>query len=223
MMREVKVTGVGMTRFGKFPDQSLKAIGEEAVRDALVDAEITERQIQAAFVGNAMAGLITGQECIRGQVILRSLGLDGVPVYNIENACASGSTAFHTAWMAVCGEMYDVVLALGVEKLYHEDKKKSYVALQAAADIETSDELRRKLSADLSLGAEERAEEKRSLFMDFYASEARQHTARYGTRREDYALVAVKNRMNGSLNPRAQFQRAISSASRPCSAGALPS
>ena len=70
-MREVKVLGVGMTRFGKFIDQGLKQLGAAAIGDALADAGIDQREIQAAFVGNAMAGLMTGQECIRGQVILR--------------------------------------------------------------------------------------------------------------------------------------------------------
>jgi len=209
-MRDVTVVGVGMTRFGKFLDKGLKALGAEAIREALADAGIDQRQIEAAFVGNAMAGLITGQECIRGQVILRSLGLGGLPVYNMENACASASTALHTAWMAVAGGMYDVVLALGVEKLYDQEKRKSFTALGSAVDVEAAEEFRRQMSAELPAGGAEGAGETRSVFMDYYASEARQHMAKYGTRREDYALVAVKNHTNGSLNPKAQFQRARS-------------
>jgi acetyl-CoA acyltransferase len=207
-MREVTVVGVGMTRFGKFLDRGLKALGAEAIRAALADAGIDQRQLEAAFVGNAMAGLITGQECIRGQVILRALGCGGLPVYNMENACASASTAFHTAWMAVAGGMYDVVLALGVEKLYDEDKKKSFTALGSAVDLEAAEEFRRQMSAGLPADTAEGAGETRSVFMDYYASEAREHMAKYGTRREDYALVAAKNHTNGSLNPKAQFQRA---------------
>ncbi len=74
-MREVKVIGVGMTQFGKFLDRGLKNLGGEAIREALADAAIASGQLEAAFVGNAMAGLMTGQECIRGQVILHALGL----------------------------------------------------------------------------------------------------------------------------------------------------
>ena len=207
-MREVQVLGVGMTAFGKFLDRGLKALGGEAIRAALADAGVAADELQAAFVGNAMAGLITGQECIRGQVILRALGLGGLPVYNMENACASASTAFHTAWMAVAGGMYDVALALGVEKLYDEDKKKSFTALGSAVDVEAAAAFARDLNRDRGADAAEGAGERRSVFMDFYASEAREHMARYGTRREDYALVAVKNHGNGSLNPKAQFQRA---------------
>jgi acetyl-CoA acetyltransferase len=207
-MREVQVLGVGMTAFGKFLDRGLKALGGEAVREALGDAGVEARQLQAAFVGNAMAGLVTGQECIRGQVILRPLGLGGLPVYNMENACASASTAFHTAWMAVAGGMYDVVLALGVEKLYHEDKTRSFAALGSAVDMEAADAFAREMNRDRGEEAAAGAGERRSVFMDFYASEAREHMARHGTRREDFALVAVKNHGNGSLNPKAQFQRA---------------
>jgi acetyl-CoA acetyltransferase len=206
-MREVQVLGVGMTAFGKFLDRGLKALGGEAVREALVDAGVDASRVQAAFVGNAMAGLLTGQECIRGQVILRALGLGGLPVYNMENACASASTAFHTAWMAVAGGMYDVVLALGVEKLYHQDKTRSFAALGSAVDMEAAEAFAREINRDRSEDAAAGAGERRSVFMDFYASEAREHMARHGTRREDYALVAVKNHGNGSLNSKAQFQR----------------
>jgi acetyl-CoA acetyltransferase len=206
-MREVQVLGVGMTTFGKFLDRGLKDLGGEAIREALGDAGLGATDLQAAFVGNAMAGLITGQECIRGQVILRGLGLGGLPVYNMENACASASTAFHTAWMAVAGGMYDVVLALGVEKLYDEDKKKSFAALGSAVDREAAAMFAQELNRDRGADAAEGAGERRSVFMDYYASEAREHMARHGTRREDYALVAVKNHTNGSLNPKAQFQR----------------
>lgn len=106
-MRGVKVLGVGMTRFGQHLDKSLKVLGAEAVGEALADAGIGRDDIQAAFVGNAMAGVMTGQECIRGQIVLRSIGLGGVPIYNMENACASASTAFHTGWMGVAAGLYE--------------------------------------------------------------------------------------------------------------------
>jgi acetyl-CoA acyltransferase len=206
-MREVMVLGVGMTRFGRHPDKGLKALGSDAVREALEDAGFGPKDLEAAFVGNAMAGLMTGQECIRGQVILRSMGLGGLPVYNMENACASASTAFHTGWMAIAGGIYDVVLALGVEKLYHEDKQKSFAALAGALDTELADEVVREFSEDLSAEAPTGTGERRSVFMDYYACEARKHMAQYGSQPEHFAMIAVKNHNNGSFNRRAQFQR----------------
>ena len=113
------IAGVGMTHFGKHMDTGLKAIGAEAVKAAVADAGIAQEDLEAAWVGNAAAGLVTGQECIRGQVILRSIGLGRLPVINVENACASASTALHQAAAMVTAGLYDVVLALGVEKLYH--------------------------------------------------------------------------------------------------------
>ena len=92
-MGKAVVAGVGMTRFGKHLETGLKALGREALLAALADAGVEKEAIEAAFVGNAMAGLVTGQECIRGQVVLRSAGIGAIPVINVENACAGGATA----------------------------------------------------------------------------------------------------------------------------------
>lgn len=126
------VAGIGMTSFGKHMDTGFKALGAEAVTLALADSGLGMDDLQAAYVGNAAAGLVTGQECIRGQVILRSIGLGKLPVVNVENACASGSTALNQAAAMVSAGLYDIVLALGVEKLYHADKKKSFAAFSGA-------------------------------------------------------------------------------------------
>ena len=107
-MRKVAVVGAGMTRFGKWMDKSLKDLGREAVEAAMKEAGVDKPQIEAAIVGNATAGLITGQEMIRAQVILREMGFGDIPMINTENACASSSTAFHLAWMYVASGMYDV-------------------------------------------------------------------------------------------------------------------
>ena len=125
-MRDVAIVGAGMTRFGKYLDRSMKDLARESVEDALQTAGIEAPAIEAAVVGNAMAGLITGQECIRGQVVLREMGIGGIPVVNTENACASSATAFHVAWLYVASGMYDTVLALGMEKLYHQEKSRSF-------------------------------------------------------------------------------------------------
>jgi acetyl-CoA acyltransferase len=201
-MRQVAVVGAGMTRFGKHQDRSMKDLAREAVEKALQSAGIEREAIEAATVGNAVAGLITGQECIRGQVVLREMGIGGIPVINTENACASSSTAFHIAWLYVASGMYDTVLAVGMEKLFHPDKKRTFTAIGSAIDLELADEFARQMSGEQSGGAGE----SRSVFMDYYANLARQHMARYGTTREQFAQIAAKNHTNGSLNPHAQFQ-----------------
>ena len=215
-MRDVAVVGAGMTNFGKFLDRSMKDIAGEAVKGALDSAGIDKSKLQVAVVGNATAGLITGQEMIRGQVVLRDMGIGGIPIINTENACASSSTAFHVAWMYVASGMYDIALAVGMEKLYHEDKRRSFQAIGAAVDVEwvqqmqaQAKEAQEKQRAD-NPDVAEGAGEKRSMFMDFYAAFARSHMAKYGTTKEQFARVAVKNHFHGSLNPHAQYREVYS-------------
>jgi len=214
-MRDVAIIGAGMTNFGKFLDRSMKDLAGEAVKGALGSAGIDKSKLEAAVVGNATAGLITGQEMIRGQVVLREMGIGGIPIVNTENACASSSTAFHVAWMYVASGMYDVALAVGMEKLYHEDKRKSFQAIGAAVDVEWVQQMQAAMKASRGNGGarsgetpapEEGAGEKRSMFMDFYAAFARQHMQKYGTTKEQFARVAVKNHFHGSLNPHAQYR-----------------
>jgi acetyl-CoA acetyltransferase len=215
-MRKVAVVGAGMTRFGKYMDKTIKDLGREAVEAAMNEAGVDRPQIEAAIVGNATAGLITGQEMIRAQVVLREMGFGDIPMINTENACASSSTAFHLAWMYVASGMYDCVLALGVEKLYHEDKRRSFQAIGSAVDMTAFDELRKATAARGRKDGEsagdggEGAGEKRSMFMDFYAAGAREHMKRYGTTAVQFAKVAVKSHHNASLNPYAQYRETYS-------------
>mgnify|MGYP005838273225 CR=1 FL=1 len=210
-MRQVAVVGAGMTKFGKFLDRGLKDLAREAVEDALRSAGMEKSALQVAAVGNAAAGLITGQEMVRAQVVLREMGIGGIPMVNTENACASSSTAFHLAWLYVASGAYDIALALGMEKLYHEDKQRSFAALGAAVDVELLQRVMAQLQASqqekkASEGGSGGAGQARSVFMDLYAAVAREHMRRYGTTKEQFAKVAVKNHYHGSLNPHAQYR-----------------
>src|SRR6516225_5512580 len=156
-MREVAVIGAGMIKFGKYLDTSMKVLAKDAVNSALSSAGIELDQIQAAVVGNAMEGLVTGQECVRGQVVLRDMGIGGIPIVNCENACASSATAFHLGWLYVASGLYDVVLALGMEKLYHKDKKVSFGAIGSAVDVELMRETVARMNAEQARLRAERA------------------------------------------------------------------
>ena len=207
-MQKVRVVGAGMTRFGKYLDRGLRDLAEEAVRNAVQDAGLDIQEIHAAYVSNSVAGLITGQEAIRGQVMLRHTGLMGVPIVNVENACASASTAFHLAWMAVASGMYDCALALGVEKLSDPDKAKSLRAFNSAVDVSELAAIEKQLGRG---GAEAKD---RSLFMDLYLSmlnpaASDSQGAVGGITREQMALVSVKNHYHGSLNPYAQYREEV--------------
>src|SRR5512139_1223552 len=139
MRMNAYVAGVGMTRFGKQMDKTLKGLAGEAIQLALADAGMDKSALQAAWMGNAAAGIVTGQEMIRGQVALRDMGIGRIPVVNVENACASSSTAFQQACAMVTAGLYDVVLACGSEKLFHEDKARSFAAFTSAVDVEDPD------------------------------------------------------------------------------------
>lgn len=213
MKMNAYITGLGMTHFGKHLDLGLKAIGGQAIQQAIADAGIQNEQLEAAYVGNAAAGLITGQECIRGQVVLRGVGIGKIPVINVENACASASTALNQAAAMVTAGLYDVVLAVGVEKLYSEDKRKTFGAFSGAVDVEALAEVMARLKQSAEEGgasaASSGAGENRSMFMDIYAQAARAHMKAYGTTVEQFAGVSAKNSYHGSMNERAQFREAL--------------
>jgi len=220
----IYIAGVGMTKFGKFLDKSLKQLGAEAVRECLQDAGLKPSDIDAAYVGNAVAGLITGQECIRGQVVLRECDFGEIPIFNVENACASAASAFHLGWQAIAAGQAECVLALGMEKLTHPDKSLSLRAFNAAVDVELvariqeamkppeppespSDSTKNKKESPENGGA---SGSQRSMFMDIYAAAIRMHMKTYGTTQEQMAWVASKNHHHGALNPRAQYREEVS-------------
>jgi len=209
-MREVVVLGAGMTRFGKWLDRSIKDLSREAVENTLRHAGIERREIEAAYVSSSMAGLMTGQESIRGQVWLRPLGIEGIPIFNVENACASASSAFHLGWLSVAAGLYECVLALGAEKLYDRDKMKSFMALGTAVDIEEVGKIMEIIEAEGLGGVSiEGSGENRSIFMDFYAALARYYMREYGASPEHFGKLAVKSHYNGSLNPHAQYRERV--------------
>jgi acetyl-CoA acyltransferase len=197
-----------MTRFAKYPDRGLKALSREAVEAALQAAGADKRDLEVAVVGNAAAGLVTGQECIRAQVMLREMGVDKIPMVNAENACASSSTAFQLAWLYVASGMYDVALALGVEKMYVPDRGARLATFSAGVDVEQLTALMQQLKSrtEKKDGDEAGGQRRGSLFMDIYAAGARTHMQKHGTTKEQFARIAVKNHNNGSLNPHAQYR-----------------
>lgn len=176
-MRRVAVAGVGMTTFGKQPERSVEDLGREAVLAALHDAGLAPDRLEAAYCGNAVGGGSVGQR------ILHGLGITGLPVVNIENACASGSTAFREGWLMVAAGIYDVALVLGAEKL--SGRFDGVITLDRTAEPETE--------LGLTMPAS-------------YAMVAQRHMAEHGTTRAQLAQVSVKNHHHGCFNPHAQYQ-----------------
>ncbi len=167
-MNKVMIAGTGMTRFGKHMDATIRSLTNEALVQALADAHATTEQVGTIFFGNAAAGLLTGQEMIPGQVALRDSGLMGKPIINVENACASASTAAHLAWLSVASGQSEVALAIGAEKMTNKDKSVPFKALISAMDLE---EIKEETGSDDPLEAG--SAPGRSGFMDIYAGKAR--------------------------------------------------
>jgi len=210
MAQSAIIAGVGMTDFGKFPERGLKSLASEAIVAALADAGLPPGDVEAAYMGNAAAALITGQAMIAGQVILRSLGIGRIPVVNVENACATSATAFQQAErMIACGQ-YDVVLAAGFEKLFHKDKARTFQVFMGAIDVEGIPQFLASLAKNEPMPGDSASGDKRSIFMDIYASAARRHMERYGTTARHFAMVSAKNAYHGSLNPHAQYRDVLS-------------
>ncbi|MHA6631802.1 thiolase family protein [Pseudonocardia sichuanensis] len=204
-LRQVEVVGVGTPPFGKHLDRSLGALAGDAVAAALDDAGLRPGDVQYVTFANAAGGVLSGQEMIRGQVALKDTGLAGLPIVNAENACASGSTAAHLAWLAVASGQVDIAIAVGAEKLFHEDKTRSFAAIESGTDLSLSKEGSEVVGGSVMMGA--------------YAAEARRYSEQYGDVGPALAAVAVKNRRYATDNPSAQFRAPITvgdvDASRP--------
>ena len=185
-MREVCIVGVGMTRFTK-NNLHFREMGREATWTAIKDSGIDPRHIQIAYAGHARTGQLLGWECGVGQAILWDVGINKIPVTSVGNFCCSGTCAVREAWFAVGSGMYDVAIAIGVEKL---------TARKGKGQPLTSDGVELEGGVGFTPPA-------------FFAMIAQRHMQLYGTTREQIAAVSVKNRRYGALNPYAQYQKEV--------------
>jgi acetyl-CoA acetyltransferase len=211
MSNDVYIYGVGMIKFGKYLDRSVKVLTGEALEVVLRDCGLERKDIQAAWFGNSFWGIFSFQHGIRGQVALSANGVEGVPVTNVENACATGSCAFHGAWTAVKAGLYDCALAIGTEKIYNEDRGKMMLSFASGSDVDdwgkTSEkfkatEIKRESGAEGDRGGGKKSH---SPGMDMYASGARVHMQKYGSTQRQMAVIAAKAHNNSELNPFAQY------------------
>lgn len=177
--RPVYIAGVGTTCFGKFPNRSLVSLGQEAALAAIHDSGLTARNIEAGYVGCVYGGMLIGQR------IFKELGLLGIPIVNLENACSSGGTALAQAYLAISAGAYDVALVLGVEKL---------------SDLG---------GGVLPLVADDPEIEQGLTMPALYAMRTQSYLAKYGGCVEQVASVTVKNRRHAALNERAQYRKPV--------------
>lgn len=215
-MDNVYVVGVGMTPFGRYLDKKIGDLAGEAITEAIQDAGNIKEHIEALWFANSAWGYFDNQHCIRGQVALRKLGFAGLPIVNVENACASGSTAFHSAWMAVKAGLYDCVLAVGAEKVYNTDREKMFKSFFTGVDVENINshfkmlsEIKKRVNFKVPVQPEAEAGKSKSAFMDIYASMCHWHMAKFGSTQEQLAVISSKNHFHGSLNPKAQIRKTM--------------
>jgi len=221
-MRDVFIAGVGMTPFGKHLDKTHKQLTTLSVQAALDDAGIDQGEIQGAWFANSTWGFFTEQNFVRGQVAFKGIGLYGIPVINVENACGGGATAVHSAWLSVASGWHECALAVGTEKLWHEDKTRSFRALLGGSDLDVLDEFLEgwrnvcpeppeEMPAVLVAAEAAARDEGSPIFtMDLYAHMTRGHMKQFGTTQRQVAKVASKNHYHGSLNPLAMYREPMS-------------
>ena len=178
-MREVAVVGVSMIKFGRYPDRDVSQLAAQAGYEALSDAGMTMKNIESLYSGNLY------QTSGSGQRILQQLGQTGIPVVNVANACATGSTAFREAYFAIASGAYDVVMAVGSEQMGKQG------LLGSRGDPATSLEGR--------VGS--------YMMPAVFGMAGMEHSRAYGTKQEHFALASVKNHFHSTQNPLAQYQK----------------
>ena len=184
-MREVMITGIGSTRFGKLEGRGVQNIAVEAVNDALARSGVERNEIGALYLGNFAAGPLAGQEVLAG-IVADEVGISGIPCTKVEGACASGGIAFRHAVLAVASGQCDAAVVVGTEKMTHARGSDVTAALNNAMDNQS----------DGPSGL---------TFPGFFGLAWRVHAEKYGTTRDEVSSVIIKNKANGLKNPLAQM------------------
>ena len=175
--REVVILGVGLHPFGRFPEKDMPQLAREAVVEALNDAIVRWKDVQIAYFGH-----VYYQGMSLGEVTLRELGMTGIPIVNVENACSSGSTAFWQAYWGIATGIYDLALAFGAEKVP-----------RGPVTVTAEDSPERLIGADHMMAG--------------YALRTRRYMDEYDAPIEAIAQVSVKAHQNAALNPYAQYKK----------------
>ncbi len=194
---DVAVLGAAMSDLSR-RDLAPESMAVEAVRLALDDAAVLPEELGLVIVGNAMAGRLSDQGCMRGQSWLRKAGLTEAAIVNVDNSCAGGSSALHLATMAAT--VHDrPVLALGVEKMWTGDRAGTIAGIE--------DGLPAEYRQDLHERRQEGENPAGSILMGLNSAWARRLMAETGTTLRQIAAAASKAFEHAARNPLAQFQR----------------
>ena len=186
-MREVAIAGVGMMKYGRYPDKYVQELGAEAVLEACKEAGITMKDVQLLVSGNLYQA-----SAMVGQRILQQIGQTGIPVVNVANACATGSTAVREAYLAVASGAYDIAVAVGSEQM----------GKMGLLGGRGDDPYGRSHITEGHAGS--------GIMPTVFGQAGVEHMRKYGTTFEQFAKVAYKNHKHSVLNPYAQYQQEFS-------------
>ena len=211
-MTPIYIAGIAMTVFGRHIERSLESLAREALEGALADAGCSRADPGIAFYCGMTNGYLQGQIAIPGQVVFSKIGIEGIPIFNIENACASGSSAFNLAVQSLRAGTTDVALVLGAEKMNIADKQRAFSIFEAGWDVSRADEnfatlARMGEGVEVPPGSE--SDRPYSRFMAIYAAMCRYHMKTYGTTQRQIAAVSAKNHGHSVHNPYSQFRKAF--------------
>lgn len=209
-MGDIYVAGVGMTQFGRHPDKQVWELAREALVEVLDDAGAARSDIETVFYSGQTQGALQGQFAIPGQVVLARIGLPLIPVYNVENACASGTSAFQLAVQAIRAGQCDIALAIGAEKMNIDDKRRSIALFDGGWDVSLAEEsAARLLALGEGIAVPDGSESDRpySRFMAIYAAMCRFWMKEFGTTQRQIAAVSAKNHMHSVHNPKSQYRK----------------
>ncbi|WP_105101783.1 thiolase family protein [Microbulbifer pacificus] len=209
-MSNIYIAGIAMTVFGRHLERSLHDLAGEALKGALRDAGCTTDDLGIAYYAGMTNGPLQGQISIPGQVVLSKIGVHSIPIFNVENACASGSSAVHLAVQSLKAGSADVALALGAEKMNIPDKAKAFALFEGGWDVSRAEENYRtlvKMGEGVAVPEGSTSERPYSRFMDIYAAMCRFHMKTFGTTQRQIAAVSAKNHGHSVHNPNSQFRQ----------------
>ena len=209
-MRDVDVIGVGMTPFGRHTGTTHSALIQAAVREALSDAGIAPSALDTTIYANVVQAFVAGEMSIPGEYALRPLGISGVRAFRVEAACASATMAFHLGFDLIRSGLAEVVLAVGAEKLYAEDRARRLAVFQQPLDIAEAQRYVERTAGRLATVPAGCVAAGPNALMDAYAAQARLHMATWGTTQRQIAAVAAKNHGHSVHNPLSQYRHAMS-------------
>ncbi len=209
-MREAVIIGVGMTPFGRHLDKTHEQLTQAAARLAIENAGVSARDFDMAVYANVVQGFVAGEMSIPGEYALRPLGISGVKAFHVEAACASSTMGLHLAIDHVRAGLAEMVLIVGVEKLYSDDRAKRFAVFQQPRDIVEAQAYLTRTAGLLAPVPEGEESESPNVLMEAYAAQARLHMATYGTTPRQIAAVAAKDHFASQHNPLSQYRNAMS-------------